>query len=64
MDDKITISQAARHKLQKHWGAEIVLQCCRYWLTHSIIGKPWGKCGICHQKPELISNSWDDYIGR
>lgn len=64
MDDNSTISQASRYKLQKLWGAEIVLQCCRYWLTHNILGKPWGKCGICRQRPELVSDSWDDYMGR
>jgi hypothetical protein len=50
-----------RTKLQKIWGPEVLLECCRLWPSHSMYNlRGNGKCGICHSFPALTNLKWED----
>lgn len=49
-----------RIRLERQYGLEIVVKCCREWKTHYGDGK-FGKCGICHERPVMIAGKkWED----
>ena len=51
-----------RRILENRYGMEVVVLCCREWKTHYGNGY-FGKCGICHESPKLLSGKkWDDDI--
>ena len=51
-----------RRILENRYGMEVVVLCCREWKTHYGNGH-FGKCGICHESPKLMSGKkWDDDI--
>ena len=48
-----------RKDLERLYGPEVVVQCCREWKTHYGNGT-FGVCGICRQKPKIITEKkWD-----
>lgn len=60
--DIITTLNDGRKKLEQLYGMEVVVLCCREWKTHYGNGH-FGKCGICHEQPKLMSGKkWDDDI--
>lgn len=50
---------ATRDRLRYYWGPEIVLECCRTWLTH---GTQWGLCGLCREFPKKTTLTWEQAL--
>lgn len=60
--DMTTTSNDGRKRLERLYGMEVVVLCCREWKTHYGDGH-FGKCGICNQSPKLVAGKkWDDDI--
>ena len=54
-------SKMNREKLIRKWGPEVVLVCCKHWMTH--YSEAWARCGDCGKLPivdELLT--WDDVL--
>jgi len=53
-------SNDGRKRLEKLYGMEVVVLCCREWKTHYGNGH-FGKCGICNQQPKLMpGKKWEN----
>lgn len=53
------MTNTSRKQLEDYWGHEIVAHCCRYWKLHYADGN-WGRCGICHKRPDYVNMTWDE----
>ena len=49
----------AHSHMRYRWDAQVVLKCCRYWLSH---GYARGKCGICNETAELTDLTWEQAL--
>jgi hypothetical protein len=50
-----------REKLIRKWGPEVVLVCCRHWLSH--YSEAWARCGECGKLPVVDTLlTWDDVL--